>query len=150
MSKNVWDKILLLVTDIEAFDRMGKARAIERFLRSELNLSESVHYLTYHDLTVIKSRAAALFTDTPIGAKVDGQKIHSDPDTHRTACFVEATIQFLRGMNLLASPFAFRPDKKAEPLVFCDHRSAEKKPDGSYLCPLCGDRVYPVMWSSRK
>lgn len=144
-------KVRLLVKDLEDLGTADRVKAILGFVRNELGLRESEHFLGVYDLSLIRSRAIALVTDMPTKRTIEGELVYNDPENFRAMCYAEAVFEFLRGKGFLSHRIAFR-EKKAEKR-FCDHRRAELDPNSlivSYVCQDCKAQVLPTMWKELK
>lgn len=112
MTNKLFDKIMLLVDDIDSLDRYGKGRTIERFIKAEMGLAEEAKHLDEVDVNSVLSRAAQMLQDTPMARQADPDSYAGNPSFFRTVCYVRATVEILRSKGLLSHPIGYRRNKR--------------------------------------
>lgn len=115
MTTNLNAKVFQLLDDLEALDRQAKARVLERFIATELALTQEPKYLDFSDLEVIRARAAQIWTEEPVHSELSVETRTRGPEYLRTACLVHATVEFLRGQGYLTHLISFRKSHRNRP-----------------------------------
>jgi hypothetical protein len=101
MSKNLKEKLALLLKDTERLGDVERLNRLERLVQQEIDDLSTEHQLTFNDLAYIRSRAISIYNDENMAAfNVEGHSHRSEPENLRTYSFVSATIDFLRGNGL--------------------------------------------------
>src|SRR5690606_5054607 len=102
MSRNLRDKIRLIVRDAYDLRQESVVTQIENLIKEELGLREEERAINYQDLTYINSVAAQELTQMRVDQEAIG-KVHGDQPMLRTLCIVNATVGFLRQRGLMTA-----------------------------------------------
>lgn len=110
MPRNLRSKIRYLLEDTQTMTKGEVLDRIEQFVLSEINFVETTHMVTLKDVELIRSLATTNIVNVQLGLS---QERSMELEQLRTWAFIEATIQFLRGLDLIKFKLSYK-DKELE------------------------------------
>lgn len=108
MSENLEDKIKLLLTDMEKYNRFDKVVILKRFIEAELGLMEAEVEIQPYDLQTVHSIASRINMELHHNQTFHGKRLADDSGMMQTFCYFQAIYMHFKSKGFIKQAIGFK------------------------------------------